>query len=167
MTVPLDPGDVTASLAEVATQLVLNEDGWEARCAPAAAGHALFALGPEGLAVLEVFRGLITGVGVMLGGAQSGVLSAMSSAFVLASRATIPVVQTVDFALWLLRGVPLELACAHRAGRPVECSWDLARMTRGRPTNGGMIDPLPSRPGLCGTCPSVARMNASAGRRLH
>ena len=54
---------------------------------------------------------------MLWGDAQSGVLSAMSSAFGLASRATIPVAQTVDFALWLPRGVPLELARAHRAGR--------------------------------------------------
>ena len=57
VTVPLDPGEGPPVSREVATQLVLNEDGWEARCAPAAAGQCSFHPGPDGLAVIEVFRG--------------------------------------------------------------------------------------------------------------
>jgi hypothetical protein len=112
----------------VATTIAPHADGWQAHSAPAAAGNVLFALDPDGLAVIDVFRGLIPGVGVLLwGDAQSGVLGAMSSAFGLASRATIPVTRTVDFALWLPRGIPAEVSHANRAGRPIECSWTEAR----------------------------------------
>jgi len=125
---PRDPGDGPPVSRAVATAIAPHDDGWQAECARAVPGHALFELGPDGLAVIDVFRNLITGAGVLLwGDAQGGVLSAMGSAYGLASRATIPVTRTVDFSLWLPGGIPPDVSRAQRAGRPIECSWTESR----------------------------------------
>lgn len=125
---PLGLGDGPPVPRAIATTIVPHPDGWQVQSAASAAGNALFALDPDGLAAIDVFSGLIPGAGALLrGDAQSGALGATSSADGLASRATIPVTKTVDFALWLPRGVPPEVSRAFRAGRRIECLWTEAR----------------------------------------
>jgi hypothetical protein len=121
---PSSPDDGPPVGRAVATAIVPGDQGWVAECARGPAGAQLCIFGADGLLTAEVFRGLLPGAGVlMIGYPEAGCVEVVSMDFGLASRATLAVSDTRDFAVFVPRGLPPELSRARRAGRSMSCSW--------------------------------------------
>ena len=87
-------------------------DGWRASCPPAPAGVELFRLEPPEPAIraFTAHHESLPGYGALIQGfGEHSVLNLTGVVGEIVARASVPVLRTVDFWVWIPRGLPLNL----------------------------------------------------------